>query len=107
MTVSRGPFDLPLPRRGVFAVLLTEAGQERSSFERCFHATQWPKWVKTVVPEAADRDALVEWFGLLRFPCVAIVADGMLLGVEHSCSADACERLAAQAQACGGAPFEV
>ena len=97
-----GPLDLPLPRRGIVAILLTDRDAETSSLERCFHATDWPRGVRALVPSAQDQAVLVDWFGIVGFPCVAIVSDGMLLGVEHTCTDEACARLAEHAKTCGG-----
>lgn len=97
------PHDLPLPARGIVALLLTEQGGETSALERCFHGTKWPRGVKAVVPSREEQAVLVDWFGIVGFPCVAIVSDGMLLGVEHTCTDEACARLAEHAKTCGGA----
>ena len=97
---------LPLSRRRPVAVLLTDQ-DETSDLERCFRAADWPRGIDTMIPDASTRDALVAWFGIRSFPCVAGVADGMLLGVEHACTDEACARLADHARSCGSPPFEV
>ena len=99
-------FELPLPHRGVVAVLLTDQ-DETSELERCFRAAAWPRGIETLIPDPSSRDALVAWFGIRSFPCVAVVADGMLLGLEHACTDEACARLAEHARTCGSPPFDV
>lgn len=101
-----GSFGLPLPRRSLVAVLLTDQ-EETTELERCFRAADWPAGVETMIPDASTRDALVDWFGIRSFPCVAVVIDGMLLGVEHACTDEACARLAEHARTCGSPPFDV
>ncbi len=109
MTPAPGPFELPLPRHGAVAVLLTDQTKdaERTKLEDCFRGTNWPDGVQPLIPDGPTRDALVDWFGIRTFPCVALVVDGMLLGVEHACTEEACTRLAEHARTCGVPPFEV
>ncbi len=106
MTPVSNAFGPPLARHKTVAVLLTDQ-DEASDLARCFHAAQWPRGIESMVPDAATRDALVDWFGIRTFPCVALVFDGMLLGVEHACTEESCARLAAHARTCARPPFDV
>jgi hypothetical protein len=49
------------------------------------------------VVDLAAPAPLADWFGIRGGPCVAMIQDGAVVAIEHSCNADACGRLLAEA----------
>jgi hypothetical protein len=77
------------------ALLFVRQANEPPAIEarRIFESMDWPA---TCRPQVIDMDVdenTTRWFGIEAWPTVAVVADAMLLAVEHQCSADACERV--------------
>lgn len=60
---------------------------------------QWPGGLQPQIEDQGESGQLAGWYGVVNFPAVAIVDEGMLVAIEHECSSDACERLQEVARA--------
>lgn len=53
-------------------------------------------WPEDRVPEVVDileSDELARWYGIVQFPAIVVVDQGMIVEIEHECTPEACERL--------------
>lgn len=77
-----------------------QAEQTKAALARV-QSAEWPGGRKPELHDVHETRKEADWFGIVEFPAVAIVEDGMLVAIEHECTQQACERVMAQARARG------
>jgi len=88
---------LPGGHRGLCAVLFVDGATEAGTRVReRFAGAPWPAGCARSVVDLAAPAPLADWFGIRGGPCVAMIQDGAVVAIEHSCDAGACGRLLAR-----------
>ncbi|MCH9682350.1 MAG: hypothetical protein K0V04_13010 [Deltaproteobacteria bacterium] len=73
-------------------------GEQAAEAIRTFEAIRWPTSCEPTIIDGDDDARVAQWYGIQRWPAVAIVHDAMLLAIEHGCTAGACARVLAAAR---------
>ncbi len=84
-----------LTRGGLRILVFFDSAQgvpDEASLARVKSAA-WPGGRKPELIDVQQGREEAEWYGIVRVPAVAIVDDGMLVAIEHDCSAQACRRV--------------